>query len=174
MAKEALFVIDMLNDFVEKDAPLEVPAARAIIPSIQKRILLMRRRGAHIIYICDAHKPGDKEFTKWPPHALTGTKGAEVIKELEPSTEEDLIILKDRYSGFLNTNLTAILEIYRIEKIYITGILTDICVFFTAAEASMRDYEVIVWADSVAALSKTDHRIALDQLKRVLKIEVIS
>lgn len=171
--KEALFIIDMLNDFVEKDAPLEVPAARAIIPNIQKRILLMRRRGAYIIYICDAHKPGDKEFTKWPPHALTGTKGAEVIKELKPLTE-DLIILKDRYSGFLRTALASFLKVYRIEKIYITGILTNICVFFMAAEASMRDYEVIVWADSVAALSKTDHRIALDQLKRVLKIEVIS
>lgn len=173
MAKEALLIIDMLRDFVEEGAPLEVPAARAIIPNIQKRILLMRRRGAIIIYICDLHKPHDKEFTKWPPHALKGSKGAEIIKELEPKLG-DHIIPKNRYSGFLDTGLVTRLKAHRIEKIYITGILTNICVFFTAAEASMRDYEVVIWADSVAALSKTDHRVALDQLERVLKIEVIS
>ena len=36
MGKEALLVIDMLNDFVEKGAVLEVPSARKIIPQIRK------------------------------------------------------------------------------------------------------------------------------------------
>lgn len=172
MAKEALFVIDMLRDFVEKNAPLEVPAARTIIPNIQTRIRLMRRRGADVIYICDLHSPHDKEFAKWPPHAVYGTEGAGIIKELKPK-QEDNIIRKDRYSGFLGTELAHLLGILQTEKIYITGILANVCVFFTAAEASMRDYEVVIWADSVAALSEEDEETALDQLERVLKIEVI-
>lgn len=175
MAKEALLVIDMLNDFVEENSPLKTPAAKTIIPDIQKRIQDARQKGMIIIYVCDAHSPNDKEFTKWPPHALKGTRGAEIIEELKPHLE-DSIVLKDRYSGFqrtFGTNLDLLLESWGVKRIYITGILTNICIFFTAVEASMRDYEVVIWADSVAALSEKDHEIALDQMERVLKIEVI-
>lgn len=173
MTEEVLLIIDMLKDFVEKGACLEAPASRTIIPNIQKRIRQARQRGAIVIYICDAHSLDDKEFSRWPPHALMGTKGAKIIEELKPNPEKDYIVLKDRYSGFLGTNLDRLLKKFRIKRVYITGILTNICVFFTAAEASMRDYEVFVWADSVAALSKGDHETALDQMERVLKIEVI-
>ncbi|NIM46110.1 MAG: isochorismatase family protein, partial [Nitrososphaeria archaeon] len=46
------------------------------------------------------------------------------------------------------------------------------CVFFTAAEASMRGYEVVICSDSVAAISENDQQFALDQMGRVLKIRV--
>lgn len=173
MTEEALLIIDMLNDFVEKGARLEAPASRTIIPNIQKRIKEARQRGAIIIYVCDAHDPNDKEFTKWPAHAIVGTKGAEIIEELEPHLAEDLIVVKNRYSGFVETSLDRYLKSSKIKRVYITGILTNICVFFTAAEASMKDYEVFIFADSVAALSEKDHETALDQMERVLKIEVI-
>ncbi|TET44058.1 cysteine hydrolase [Candidatus Aerophobetes bacterium] len=172
MAKEALLVIDMLRDFVEKGAPLEVPAARVIVPYLQKRIQEARQKGAAVIYICDAHRSDDEEFTKWPSHALQGTRGGEVIEELKPG-REDFIVHKRRYSGFLGSDLELLLRELKVEKIYITGILTNICVFFTAAEASMRDYEVVVFANSVVALSENDHQFALDQLRRVLKIQVL-
>lgn len=172
MAKEALLIIDMLRDFVEKGAPLEVPAARVIIPYLQKRIREVRQRGAAIVYICDAHRLDDEEFAKWPSHAIQGTRGGEVVEELKPR-REDFIVHKRRYSGFLGSGLELLLRELKVEKIYITGILTNICVLFTAAEASMRDYEVVVFADSVAALSENDHQFSLDQLRRVLKIKVL-
>jgi len=177
MAREALLIVDMLNDFidlyVEKDTRLKVPASRAIIPNIQKRIREARQQGMVIFYLCDAHDRNDKEFIKWPPHAIMGTKGAEIIEELEPHFPEDLTIVKKRYSGFFKTSLDRYLKSFKIKKIYITGILTNVCVLFTAVEASIRDYEVAIWADSVAALSKDDHETALDQMERVLKIKVI-
>jgi len=69
MSKEALLIIDMLNDFVEEGAVLEVPSARKIIPKIKKRIEEARKKQIKIIYVCDAHQKDDKEFQKWPPHA---------------------------------------------------------------------------------------------------------
>ena len=172
MGKEALLVIDMLRDFVEKGAPLEVPAARVIIPYLQKKIREVRQKGAAIIYICDAHRSDDEEFAKWPSHALQGTRGGEVIEELKPG-REDFIVHKRRYSGFLGSDLELLLRELKVEKIYITGMLTNICVFFTAAEASMRDYEVVIFANGVAALCEKDHPFAMDQLRRVLKIQVL-
>jgi len=38
----------------------------------------------------------------------------------------------------------------------------------------MRDYQVVVYADSVAALSEEAHRFALTQLRDVLKVRVES
>jgi len=172
MAREALLIIDMLRDFVEEGSPLEVSSARVIIPRIRERIRKTRERGMPIIYICDAHREGDEEFESWPKHAISGTRGSGVVDGLRPE-EGDFIIRKRRYSGFLGTDLELLLRELKIERVNIVGILTNICVFFTAAEASMRGYRVTVYADSVAALSEKEHKFALDQLKRVLKIEVL-
>ncbi|MFN3532662.1 MAG: isochorismatase family protein, partial [Candidatus Brocadia sp.] len=60
--KYAILVVDMLNDFVNKGAPLEVPAARTIIDNIKKEIKKARKKHIPIIYCCDAHKDKDPEF----------------------------------------------------------------------------------------------------------------
>ena len=170
--KEALLVIDMLKDFVERGAPLEVPHARKILPKVKLRIEEARKKETPVIYICDAHRSEDEEFKRWPAHAILGTKGAEVVEELRPE-KTDFIVKKRRYSGFLGTELDLLLKELKVEKLHLTGILTNICVFLTAAEAAMRDYEVVVYSDSVAALSEKYHKFALDQLDQVFKIKVV-
>jgi nicotinamidase-related amidase len=172
MAKEAILVIDMLKDFVEKGAPLEVPSARKILPKVKLRIEEARKKGIPVIYVCDAHRNQDEEFKRWPKHAILGTEGAEVVEELKPE-KTDFIVKKRRYSGFLGTDLDLLLKELKIGKLHLTGILTNICVFFTAAEAAMRDYEVVVYRDSVAALSEKYHKFTLDQLNQVFKIKVV-
>lgn len=172
MAKEALLIIDMLKDFVERGAPLEVPSARKIVPKVKLRIEEARKKRIPVIYICDAHRAQDQEFKRWPAHAILGTKGAEVVEELRPE-KTDFTVKKRRYSGFLGTELDLLLKELKVEKLHLTGILTNVCVFFTAAEAAMRDYEVVVYRDSVAALSEEYHRFALDQLDQVFKIKVV-
>jgi len=171
MKKEALLVIDMLNDFVGRGAPLEVPAAQQILPYVKRRIEEARRKQIPVIYICDTHRENDEEFKKWPKHAISGTKGAEVVGELKPK-KDDFIVRKRRYSAFLATDLDLLLREIEVERVYLVGILTNICVFLTAAEAAMRDYQVVVYADSVAALSEKAHRFALTQLRDVLKVGV--
>lgn len=172
MAREALLVMEMLKDFVERGAPLEVPSARKILPKVKLRIEEARKKGIPVIYICDAHRAQDEEFKRWPAHAILGTKGAEVVEELKPQ-KTDFVVKKRRYSGFLGTDLDLLLKELKVEKLHLTGVLTNICVFFTAAEAAMRGYEVVVYRDSVAALSEKDHKFALDQLDQVLKIKVV-
>ena len=171
MNKEALLVLDMLNDFVEEGAPLEVPLARQILSPIKKRLKEARDRQIPVIYVCDAHRNEDEEFNHWPRHAVSGTRGAEVVEELKPE-KADFVVKKRKYSGFLGTDLELLLKELKIEKVCITGVFTNICVFFTAAEAAMRNYKVVVYADCVAALSEEAHQFTLTQLKEVFKIRV--
>jgi nicotinamidase-related amidase len=80
MKKEALLIIDMLNDFVRLGAPLEVPDNRKIVRNIQQEVNSARAEGRPVIYVCDAHAPDDKEFSRfgWPAHAVQGRKALEI------------------------------------------------------------------------------------------------
>ena len=61
--REALLVLDMLNDFVRVGAPLEVPDNRKSIPSIQREIKKARRKGNPVIYVCD-NRAGRKKLDR--------------------------------------------------------------------------------------------------------------
>lgn len=165
---KALLVIDMLNDFVLKGAPLEVSRARGIVGNVSRELNKARRSNVPIIYCCDSHSRGDREFEVWPPHAIRGTHGAQVIDELKPR-KGDLVIYKRTYSGFYRTTLDKTLRSLRVRHLILTGVLTNICILYTAADAYMRGYEVNVPEDCVAALRAEDHRVALRQIREVLK-----
>ena len=164
----ALLIIDMLNDFVQPGAPLEVPGARGILPRIRDEISKARRRSTPVMYVCDRHAPNDPEFSVWPPHAVKGTSGAAVVPELAPQPG-DPVIAKTTYSGFFDTSLETELKARGVQELTLTGVCTEICVLYTAVDGLMRGYRIAVPPDAVAGLTEEDHRFALRQLREVLK-----
>jgi nicotinamidase-related amidase len=170
---DALLIIDMLHDFVQPGAPLEVPEARTVIKAIQHQIDKARAENRPVIYICDAHTPDDPEFSRmnWPPHAVRGTSGAQIINELTPRAK-DPVIEKTGYSGFHQTGLDDLLQSLKINHLTLTGCVTNICVLYTAYEAVIRGYEVTVPADCVASLTAEDGDFALKQMSEVLGVKV--
>jgi nicotinamidase/pyrazinamidase len=171
--KEALLVLDMLNDFVRSGAPLEVPETRKIIPVIRREIDEAHAAGHPVIFVCDAHAPDDKEFRKfgWPAHGVKGNRGAEVVDELKPS-EGDISIPKTTYAAFFGTDLDKTLRRLGVDSLRLTGVVTHICVLFTAYEAVLRDYAVTVVEDGVAGIGKEDHDAALRIMKDVLGVRL--
>ena len=174
MPKEALLIIDMLNDFVLPGAPLEVPDARTTIPVIQKEIERARAAGSPVIYVCDSHASDDKEFKKfsWPAHAVQGTAGAAIVDDLMPAPG-DIVVPKDTYSGFYGTRLDEMLRSLGVDSLRLTGCVTHICIMFTAADAVLRDYGVSVVEDGVAGLAREDHDAALRIMKQVMGVEIV-
>jgi len=172
--REALLVIDMLNDFVLPGAPLEVPDARAIIPVIRKQGETARRAGDPVVYVCDSHEPDDAEFRRfgWPAHAVRGTGGAEIVAELKPAAG-DIIVPKNTYSGFYGTTLDAALKRLGVDSVRLTGDVTHICILFTAADAVLRGYSVTVVENGVAGLAREDHDAALRIMKNVLGVKLV-
>ncbi len=114
------------------------------------------------------------EFSKfgWPPHAVKGTKGADVVKELKP-VKGDIVIEKKTYSGFYNTKLHGILKKMGINSLRLTGCVTQICIMFTASDAVLRDYKVTVVKNGVAGITKEDHDAALRIMKNVLGVRIV-
>lgn len=171
--KRALIVIDMINDFVSKGGVLVVPAARDIIPCIKREIEKARAEGYPVIYLADNHSEDDPEFEQFGPHALEGTWGSRVIEELAPK-EGERIISKKRFSGFYQTELDPYIKELDVKTLILTGTLTNICIYFTAADARNRGLRVIVKPDCIASLSKETDKTFLAQMKTVLGVEIPS
>jgi nicotinamidase-related amidase len=165
---KALLITDMLGDFIDEGAPLEVSGGRDIVANIQKQIENARKANIPILYCCDRHKKDDPEFKIWPPHAVEGTKGAEIVDALKPQ-KDDYIIPKTTYSSFFETTLDATLKKLNASHLILTGVCTNICILYTAVDAYMRGYLVTVPETCVAALTEEDHQFALKQIKVVLK-----
>lgn len=171
---DALLIIDMLNDFVEPGAPLEVPETRKIIDAIQVQIEKARKNRRPVIYVCDNHAPDDPEFSRmnWPAHAVRGTEGAKIIKELQPE-EMDPVIAKTSYSAFLHTGLEGVLQSLGVDHLTLTGCVTNICILYTAYDAVVRGYQVSVPTDCIASLDAEDGQFALKQMTAVLGVDVV-
>jgi len=168
--KVAIIVIDMLNDFIY--GSLKCERVLKIIPNIKKLIEVGRENGIPIIYGNDSHLPNiDKEFDLWGPHAVKGTKGAEVIEELKPKNS-DYVIEKRRYSTFYQTDLDLLLRELDIEGVILTGLHTNVCVRHTAADAFFRGYKIIIPKDCVEAFTEEDHVTGLDYLKKIYGAEL--
>jgi nicotinamidase-related amidase len=174
MEKRALLIIDMLNDFVEEGAPLEVPNTRKVLASIRTERDRARKDGEPVIYVCDAHDTDDEEFRRfgWPAHGVKGSRGAQVIDALEPS-EGDIVIEKTSYSGFYRTQLESTLRTLGVNTLRLTGCVTHICILFIAYEAVLRGYTVETVEEGVAGLAQEDHDAALRIMKNVLGVTLV-
>lgn len=165
MAKKVVIIIDMLNDFVTGD--LKSERAQHIIPNLKRLVEAARNNDVPVIYSNDAHYPQDPEVVnRWGEHAIKGTKGAEVIPELEPA-EKDFIVDKRTYSGFYETGLDPLLRNLGVDTVVLGGLHTNICVRHTAADAFFRGYKIVIAKDGVQAFTEEDHRRGLEYLKNV-------
>jgi nicotinamidase-related amidase len=169
---DAVLVIDMIRGFLEKGYPLFIgEKARGIIPGVQGLLEQELKWGAVIFFVCDNHDPDDLEFRMFPPHCIAGTAEAEVIPELSGYWGE--VIPKKRYSGFYGTALEEKLARLKPDKLVICGVLTDICVMHTTADARNRDYAVEIPVDCVASSDEAAHRFALEHMEKVLGAKLV-
>jgi len=175
--KKILIIVDMLNDFVHKDGVLYFKDVEKITNKIKE--LIKTQSYYSLIYLCDSHKSDDKEFEKFPPHAIKNTWGAEIIDDLNPNDinrnveEVTLIVEKQRYSGFYNTDLNHILYFINPDEIEVVGVCTSICVMGTVGGLTNRDYNVIVRKEMVADFDPEMHKFSLERMKNIYGTKII-
>ncbi len=171
--KKALLVTDMLNDFIRSEGRLYIgETGLEIIDPIQKIIQKAREDRTHVIYICDNHFPHDAEFEMFPPHCLQGTPGADIIDELTPA-KGDVILSKRRFSAFFGTDLDLTLRELKVEELFLTGVCTNICVLYSAADARMLNYKVNVYKNAVTSFCNEAHSYALKEMESTLGVKIL-
>jgi nicotinamidase-related amidase len=167
----AVIVIDLANDFVypggmiaDAGGPEYQKNAQAIIADLSRLLDAARAAGVTVIYTTDAHTPDDSELRKWPPHAMAGTKQAEIIAELAPKAG-DLVLDKQTYSPFVSSEIDDVLRKRGISKLYITGLHTDCCARHTSGDAFQRGYDLVWVTDAMTAFTPEAHDGGLEYFK---------
>jgi len=175
LQRTALIVVDMQNAFVSQGGyfdltGIDISSSRKIIGTCKGLITEARLKGAKIIYFQMGFSPdlsdmGPEDspaykksrilpFIKKQPEMkdklyLYGSWGAEIIEELKPEPE-DIVIKKQKYDGFIGTNLDIILRTNQIKYLIFIGVATNVCVESTLRHAFFLDYFPILVSDAVS------------------------
>jgi ureidoacrylate peracid hydrolase len=162
-ARTAVLIVDMLNEFCKPGGAMVLPGYELLVPPQRRLIEAARRVRCPILFIVDSHRANlrqDREFLKRTPHCLEGSWGARVIDELGPR-EDDIYVVKRRYSAFFGTDLDLTLKDLGIEGVVVTGVVTNICVRSTVHDAFFLGYTVVVPEDCVAATGPREQASSL-------------
>ncbi|MCR4392450.1 MAG: cysteine hydrolase [Candidatus Acetothermia bacterium] len=159
----ALLVVHMQNDFAHPDGALFVPEAPSTIPAIARLLERARAAEVRVVFTQDWHSPDDPEFAIWPPHAVAGSWGAEIVAELGPRPGEP-VIKTPTYDSFYATPLDLVLRRWGVRHVVVAGTVANICVLHAAGSAALRGYRVVLPEDAVSALTPFDLACALRQV----------
>ena len=181
MKKKLLIVVDMLNDFCHTAGILAKSIitgefyAESIITPIVDLVTDFRSAGDPIMWLCDAHARDDKEFDRFPRHAVKGTWGAGIIAELAPdgTSTSELVIPKTRYSGFFGTDLEYQLMRIAAGETTVVGVCTSICVMDTVGGLANRDQNIIVPANCVADFDPQGNANALQRMEMLYGAKIV-
>lgn len=167
----ALLLIDVLNDLEFDGGEELLPSAMVMAGALAQLKRRAKATGIPCVYVNDNFGRWRSDFHQQLTHCLEDeVRGRPMVEQLVPD-DDDYFVLKPKHSGFYHTTLPLLLEYLGVRKVILTGIATDNCVLFTASDAYMRDLEVVVPEDCVAAIDRTRHDYALDQMRNALKAD---
>jgi nicotinamidase-related amidase len=171
-ASIALLFIDVINDLEFEGS--EALAAQTM--AIASNLVTLRRRakaaGIPIIYVNDNFGKWQSDFNKLIAHCLDhDVRGRPLVQLLRPDAD-DYFVLKPKHSGFFSTTLDTLLAYLNARTLILAGVAGNICVLFTAHDAFMRDYHLIVPADCVASNTPEDNLYALQHIQNVLQGDI--
>jgi ureidoacrylate peracid hydrolase len=177
LSRTAVLVVDMQNDFAAPGgmfdrAGIDIRLIRAAIGPTQAVLAAARRTAIPIVYLKMEYRPDladlgaldEPNQIKHGPFRVgervdiggregrilvRGTWNTEIISELVPQPG-DLMVSKNRYSGFYETTLDAELRTRIVKYLIFTGCTTSICVESTLREAMFRGYSCLLLSDCAA------------------------
>lgn len=166
----ALLLVDVLNDLDFEEADRLEPQVRDIVKPL--RALIAHARATHIpiIYVNDNHGRWRSDGEAVVEH-VRESRGGFLAKAFAPH-EEDYFILKPKHSGFYATTLDTVLRYLDAKVLIIAGLTGDRCVLFTANDAFLRDYEIVIPRDCVVSIDPRDNKQAIALMKRVLHAKI--
>lgn len=170
-SKVALLLIDWINDLEFDEGEKLLPQALAAA----KATAALRRRAKQaevpVIYCNDNFGRWRSDFRALLEHVLGDGVRGQPLAELLAPVEDDYFVLKPKHSGFHSTTLDVLLAHLGADTLILTGIAGNFCVLFTAQDAYMRDFRLLVPRDCVASEEQRDNDYALEHMAKVCKAD---
>jgi nicotinamidase-related amidase len=168
----ALLLVDVINDLQFPGGERLARHARSLARNVAELKVRARLAGIPCIYANDNFGRWRSDFSAQVRHCLgDGVPGAFLASALKPDAH-DYFVLKPKHSAFYETCLQVLLEHLGVKTVLLAGIATDSCVTFTANDAHLRGYHLVVLRDGCASIEAKSHRQALAQMERLLRARV--
>lgn len=167
----ALIIIDMINDLDFAEGPeLFAPmlAAAKAISQLKDRAKAL---GIPVVYANDNFGQWRSDLKTLVSHCLNDDVLGKPIVELLVPDKDDYFVLKPKHSAFFATPLNVLLTALKARKLIFTGISGDVCVQFTAQDAYLHEYEVLVPSDCIATSSAERTEASLVFMQQILKAD---
>jgi nicotinamidase-related amidase len=178
VARTALVVVDMQNDFVRVGAPQEVPDARATIRVIRRLVDRCHALGRPVVFTRFLAGPDRTLVWTWSPELAPPQRscwpgvcrtygdvegereGPAIIDELAP-VAGDHVIDKYGYGAFHRTRLHDLLIAHRVDTVVVVGTVTQICVDETVRGAFELGLRAVLVRDAVSSFDPALHEATL-------------
>jgi ureidoacrylate peracid hydrolase len=201
IARTAVIVVDMQNDFGTKGgmfdrAGIDISMIQRVVAPTAQVLDSARHAGIKIVYLKMGYQPdlsdlGSPDSPNRVRHMRFGvgktvhapdgadsrtlirdTWNTDIVPALKPQPD-DVVLYKNRFSGFYQTDLDAVLKKLEVKYLIVTGCTTSICVESTVRDAMFRDYSCVVLADCTAepigyGLPRSNYEASLLAIQTVL------
>jgi len=173
--------VDTQEDFIDPEGNLYVRGAEKIRPVLKQITALAKDSGIRVMNTCDYHYINAEEIsenpdyiTKFPPHCMAGTTGAQFITETDPETPliidwdsdlaifaefddanrfRNIVLRKNEFDVFTGNPYTEkVLNILNPDRIFVYGVTTNICVDRVVEGLADRGFSVFVIGDAIREL----------------------
>lgn len=171
-SKVVLLLVDVINDLEFEGGEIlaqhALPAAKTIA-EVKSRA---GRAGIPTIYVNDNFGRWRSDFRTLVSHCIDDdTRGRPIVEILTPRPE-DYFVLKPKQSGFYSTTLDLLLKHLGARTLIIAGFTGDICILFTAIDAHIRDYQLILPSDCIVSQDMNENARVLSYAARVLDADI--
>jgi nicotinamidase-related amidase len=169
--KSAVIVTDMLNNYEHEDAEPLIDSVREVIPNLAGLIADARRRDVLVVYVNDNHGDWTAGRRELVQAALQGPDPSLVEPIIPP--DDAPFVVKARHSVFYGTQLEYMLYQFDVKRLVIAGQVTEQCILYSALDAYVRHYRVVIPRDAVAHIHPNLAEAALTMMARNMRAEVV-
>jgi nicotinamidase-related amidase len=167
VSQTALIVIDMINSYDHPDADKLTRSVKNVLPAIEG---LIDDFDGPTIYVNDNFGHWRSNRDELLEQALDGEYG-ELVEPIKPH-DDALFVVKARHSIFYQTPLEYLLGQEGIDRIVLTGQVTEQCILYSALDAYIRHIEVRVPRDAVAHIHEDLADAALKMMELNMSADV--
>lgn len=171
MADTALLVVDMFNAYTHDDAEILADNVAGIVDPLADLIARARDRDdVDLIYVNDNYGDFTAEPSDIVAAALAGAR-PELVTPIVPQ-RDCRVLTKVRHSVFYATALDYLLGRLGADRVVLTGQVTEQCILYSALDAYVRHYSVVVPHDAVAHIDFDLGTAALEMMERNMSAEI--
>jgi nicotinamidase-related amidase len=172
MSRTALLIVDMISSFDFQDGDRLGASARDAVPRMTELARRAREEDVLTAYVND-------NFGGWSDtrddlvESARNSAYADLIEALEPA-EDVAFVLKGRHSIFYETPVEHMLREADVDRIVLVGVATEQCILYSALDAYLRRFQVVIPRDAVAHIEPHLADAALEMMEKNLHAEIVT